>query len=518
MRTTDTLKTRRRMKDIKFEISYGSFVTAAAVYLTLPVLIFFLGYLKIIPGILFSALTLISAYLFLKNKGTSDRKITFDLAYLLVIIPLILLMVFIGGIGEFGFSMSDHSIRYAILNDLVEYKWPVVYDFSTQQNPVVASVLGEGKAAFAYYFVYWMIPAVTGKLFGLTAARVMLLLWTAAGLFIVSIGACLVYGKASKALFVGLMLFAGFDVIPYAVNNLMGVWSTWERWNAELIVVGNFYQLMNVFNQCIPGWIITLLLILCVNGRGVGFLGSLMFCYSPWAAIGVLPMCVCKMIVNSDSRSFKGVMKTLLTPENLIPPVVFFIAFASLYTANSNATSEAGFTWTFYDSPLIFLRDYILFVMIEFGIWFLLIRKRHPQDPMFLTAMVTMLVLPFYKITYANDFLMRGSMAPMFLLSVYVAMFVTDHFYRSLNSRKFELLPRLVLLTLILAAYTTFNLMLYSSIMTVKIRVMGDTEDDISHNIVSFGNIRKEDELEVIRTQFYVYDYEDTIFFKYLSK
>ena len=54
--------------------------------------------------------------------------------------------------------------------------------------------------------------------------------------------------------------------------------------------------------------------------------------------------------------------------------------------------------------------------------------------------------------------------------------------------------------------------------MTVQVRVLGDTESDVSHNIESFGNIRKADEVEVINTQFFVYNYEDTVFFKYLAK
>ena len=47
---------------------------------------------------------------------------------------------------------------------------------------------------------------------------------------------------------------------------------------------------------------------------------------------------------------------------------------------------------------------------------------------------------------------------------------------------------------------------------------MGAEDEDISHDIVSFGNIRKEDQVEVINTQFFVYEYEDTVFFKYLAR
>ena len=323
----------------------------------------------------------------------------------------------------------------------------------------------------------------------------------------------MLYGKASKALFVGMMLFAGFDVVPYFINEWAGVWTTWERWNPELIVVGNFYQVMNVFNQCIPGWIVTILLIMCVNGRSTGLLGSLMFCYSPWAAIGILPMCICKIITKRGTK----VLRNLLSIGNIVAPVVFFIVFASLYTSNTNATDESGFTWTFYPSVLMFLKDYFLFIVVEFLLWFMLIYRKHRRDAMLLTAVGTMLIIPFYKITYANDFLMRGSMAPMFLISLYAVMFVTDYFYKALHGKKFEIVSRLVVLVLLVSAYSSLNLMIYHSIESVRMN-MGHEELNVSRDIESFGNIRKEDEIVVINDQFFVYDYEDTIFFKYLAR
>ena len=523
MRTTDTLKTHRSLKDTTFEISYKTFFCSAIIYLTLPVIIFFIGYLKPVWAILFTALTVGAGIYVLKDsaKGPDgDTKeaekftLKFDFKFLAVMIPMILIIVFISGVGEFAFTLSDHSIRYAILNDLVEYKWPIIYDFATQENHVVSAYLGEGKVAFAYYFVYWMVPAVIGKVAGLMTARIALFLWSALGLFLIAVGASMLYGKASRALFLGLWLFAGFDVIPYALNNLVGNWATWERWNAHLIVVGNTYQLMNVFNQAIPGWLITILLIMCVNSRSIGYLGALMFVYSPWAAIGILPMCICKIVMKCG----KKVIRNLFTIGNIVTPIVFFVCFAAFFTANSNATDEDGFILKFYPTVWRFVRDYLAYIFVEFGVWFLMIYKRQKNNPLMWTAIGTLLVLPFYKITYANDFLMRGSMAPLFMVSLYAVMFVTDYFHECLHGKKFVLKTRLPVLALILAAYTSFNLILYSSLMTFEVNFMGAEDEDISHDIVSFGNIRKEDQVEVINTQFFVYEYEDTVFFKYLAR
>ncbi|MBR1796714.1 MAG: hypothetical protein IJ757_01675 [Clostridiales bacterium] len=524
MRTAETLDIRRH-GDIT--ITYTAFFRASILYLILPVIIFFLGYLRPLWAVVFTGLTVVATIWVMRDIGRrtdgtaigeAQKSVTIKPSYLLTVIPLILIVMYFGGVSEYGWCTIDHRIRYAILNDLIDYRWPVIYDLSTQQNPVVANALGEGHVAFAYYFVFWMIPAVAGKLFGMTVARLVLFIWTGIGLFLIAIGASLMYGKASKALFLGLMLFAGFDVIPYFMRQLQGVGSMWEDWTSNLRIVGNFYQIMNVFHQSVPGWLITIMLLLLVNSRSVGYLGALMFCYSPWAAIGILPMCVCKIAVELINNKKSRWARELFTIGNIITPIVFFICFAPFYTSNPNARNDSGFIWTFYASPLKFIEDYILYAFFEFGAWYLLIRKSHRKDPMLITALVTLLVFPIYKISYANDLLMRGSMAPMFLISLYAVMLVTDNFHEMMKKDCRKVKPRIMVLLLIASAYSTINLLLLSSLLSYQIVVKGDTENYVAYDIVSFGNIRDEQNLDVVQSQFFVNDYEDVIFFKYLAR
>lgn len=516
-------------------ISVKSFYLAALIYLALPVVIFFAGYLKIHWAILFSVAMIGAVYLTMRSMKKdpvslkeSERSITINPSYLIFVIVLIPILLYWGGVSEFGSCSADHRVRYAILNDLVEYKWPVIYDFSTQQNPTVAANLGSGSAAFAYYFTFWMIPALFGKLFGLMAARIVLFVWTGIGLFLVSLGACLIYKRSSKMLFFCLILFAGFDVIPYVFNRITGTGTTWEGWTDHLYIHSNFFQIMNVFNQSIPGWMITTLLLLAPNGRSIGLLGGLMFCYSPWATIGILPMCVCKIIMTSrntygetgKSSAFKPILKTLLTPQNIIPPVICLVLFGSLYTANPNATGADGFIWNFY-TPLHLLKDYIMFVLFDFVLWFILIIRKHKKDPMLWTAFITLLILPVYKISIANDFLMRGSMAPMFMIGLYVVMFVTDNF-EMCREKKLELKKaiagRLVLILMVIAAYTPGNYILYSSLTSYPMPFTDETVIAEKDLIGSFGNIKHASELKTVKDQFFVYDYEDSVFFKYFAR
>ncbi|MBR3031849.1 MAG: hypothetical protein IKH92_02395 [Clostridiales bacterium] len=537
MKVVDSLKTEKSIGSRSISIRANSVYRAALIYLTLPVIIFFFGYLKIWWAILFSLVLGGGAFLAMRDFGKKDGELpnlqekTLELKpsciiFLLIVLPIIL---YWGGIGEFGCCSEDHRVRFAILNDLVEYKWPVVYDFSTQQNPAVAASLGSGTAAFAYYFVFWMIPALFGKIFGLLVARIVLVIWSGIGLVLVFFGASFLYKRFSRALFIFLILFAGFDVIPYVINRIIGVETTWEGWNSHLFIHGNFFQIMNVFNQSIPGWLITILLLMAKDGRSIGLLGGLMFCYSPWATIGIFPMCICKLILtsriegeNGKKLDIKTLLKNTFTPVNIIPPIIVLVVFGLLYTANPNATGDDGFIWKFYASPLGLFVDYIKYVIFEFGIWLLLIYKRHKKDPMLWTAVGTLLVLPIYKISVANDFIMRGSMAPAFLIGLYAVMLVTDNFEMCRDNKlelKKALAGRAVLLIMCVAAYIPVNYMLYTGLISYQMHFTDEVNyiDEV-HMIGSFGNIIEESELEVVQKQFYVYDYEDTAFFKYLAK
>ena len=218
----------------------------------------------------------------------------------------------------------------------------------------------------------------------------------------------------------------------------------------------------------------------------------------------------------------KPLLKNTFTPVNIIPPIIVLIVFGLLYTANPNATGDDGFIWKFYDTPFGLILDYVKYVVFEFGIWTLLIYRKHRKDPMLWTAVITLLILPIYKISKANDFIMRGSMAPAFMICLYVVMYVTDNFEMCRDNKlelKKALAGRAVLIIMCIAAYVPVNYVLFNALISYQMHFTDEVnyEDEI-HKIGSFGNIIEEEELEVVKKQFFVEDYENTAFFKYLAK
>ena len=187
-------------------ISYKSFFILAVAYLTLPVLIFFLGYLKIWLGIIFSAVLVFAIFLAVKDcmKGPDGNPlelkndISFPLSFIIAAVIFAVFVTITNGVGEYTWGPFDHAYRRAIFNDLINYKWPIIYDPNTQTNPEVIEILKlNGNQGFVYYFTYWLPAAIVGKLFGFTVGNIALIIWNSLGIFITLIGMCKYVKKAS---------------------------------------------------------------------------------------------------------------------------------------------------------------------------------------------------------------------------------------------------------------------------------------------------------------------------------
>ena len=118
------------------------------------------------------------------SRQDTDLKV--PVSYLIGFAVTALAVSFIAGVGEYICTVQDHAYRRAILRDLIDYDWPVIYNYSTQTNPEVKEIFGiaSGERAFSYYFIYWMPAALAGKMFGFEAGNFALFLWNSIGIFL----------------------------------------------------------------------------------------------------------------------------------------------------------------------------------------------------------------------------------------------------------------------------------------------------------------------------------------------
>ena len=509
-------------------IPYPWIFASALLFLTVPLFMFFMGYLRLSVGI---PLTLIFAGIVLfsvsdclndpngRKLSRYDNDLKIPVSYLAGFAVTALALSFVSGTGEYIFTIQDHEYRRAILRDLVNYDWPVIYNYSTQTNPDVINFFGlaSGQRAFTYYFIYWMPSALAGKMFGFEFANVVLLIWNALGIFLSFLTASVALKRCTAAVPFMFVFFSGLDIIPNAVN-LIAPYKGWfwlEGWVPCMAYISNFRELASVFNQMIPCFLIVSLLLISHNSRSFGLTAGILFAYSPWAVFGILPIVVA--MVFSEKLRANRITKTLtntFSPVNIASALLLLVIFGSYYMSNSNAVSERAFAWEYFESIPAFIFAYLAFIAVEVLPFVILLYKGEKKSPVFWAATATLLLIPCYQITTMNDFNMRGSMPALFMFCILLSGVVAEvmDVKNTPTTKKGWLKSAAVMLTVILMMFPTlFNFfIIFGSVVT------GAPND--KENIGSFGNINNASYAEVIQEQFFAEGYEDSFFYRYFAK
>ena len=525
MKEVASLNEKNRVNPLKgnVTVSYRVLASSALIWLLLPVVLFCASYLKIFPGIILTLLFMVITFLAIRNFD--DRKFEIPVKYIIAFAFLAVAIAVLSGVGEYIFSMQDHSYRRAILNDLINYNWPVIYDMSTQTNPDVIPYTGNsGSYAFCYYFVYWMPAALAGKLTGgsIAVANAVLLIWTALGIFITFVAMSVYSGRASLFSAFFYLLFGGLDIIPFFIHELTGYsdWLWLEGWVPHMSYICNFVNIGNVFHQAVPCYLVCAMLLISKRPNNLGLGCGLLFCYSPWAVIGILPVTIAKMFdkYNMD-RGIKKIMKDIFSPVNLASVVLLLFVFAPFYLSSSGAASEKGFTASFYGNIGQFILSYLALILLEVVPAALIVFSRRKKDIIYIVTVATLVLIPLYKVTYQNDFAMRASMPGLFIL----ALMLCDTCVKAVDKDKennasgIKTKPkdmiRIAVATLLIIAMSFPGA--FEIFVVTGSQLTGDKGPE--EVIGSFGNIRAPELAGSIKEQFYVADYEDKFFFKYLA-
>ena len=521
-------KDRSSKTSTSITIPYPWLFASVILYLTVPLFMFFLGYLRLSVGIpltlIFAGIVLFSVSDCLNNPDgkkllRSEHDFTIPLSYLIGFAVTAIAVAFLAGIGEFCTTIQDHAFRRAILKDLIDYDWPVIYNYSTQTNPEVRAIYGmaSGECSFTYYFIYWMPAALAGKVFGFGAGNFVLLLWSALGIFLCLITSSAAIKRCTAAVPFCFIFFSGLDLIPNLVHELVDYkgWFWLEGWVDSMSYISNFREICSVFNQMIPCFLIVALLLISLNSRSFGLTAGILFAYSPWAVFGILPI-VIAMLFSEKHRASK-LSKTLantFSPVNIAAALLLLIIFGSYYMSNSGAVSVRYFAWHYYDNALSFILSYLAFIAIEVLPFVFILYSREKKNPVYWAASISLVLIPFYCISDMNDFSMRGSMPGLFffciLLSGVVAE-VMDKKNTPVNKKGWLKSAAIMTTVLVMTFPTLFNFFVIFG------NTVNGTPDD-SEEIGSFGNIRTASYAEVIQDQFFAENYEDSFFYRYFAK
>ncbi len=513
-------------KITKVKISHRVFFLGAMFYLLAPILVFLLTWIRPYIAVPACLLLVLAFFCFFKdlekdnsNCQTKDNYFEVSPVYLIVLVVASVVLAYSLGIGEFIWATRDHAFRRAIFRDLISHKWPVFLDLTKMEIPEINALFPDEVVALGYYFTFWLIPALLGKTFGFDVGNAALLLWSAMGLFLIILGISMICKRETYFSIFALVFFSGLDVIPYHILNISGTTEPWvwlEGYTQHMSYISNINNLLNVYNQVIPCYLIVVLLFLQKNTRSEGLIAASCFAYSPWATIGMLPIAVYFLFLKKmRGADGKVLLKNIFTIGNIIPSSVILICYAPMYMANAGATSVRGSTVSFYESVGQFLLGYVLIFVVEILPSLVLFGKKHLYDGLFWTVIVSLTLMPLYKISKYNDFTMRGGMPLLFVLTIMLAGLLSDFVndYREKDIKDSCLLLKILGKTLLIFVMSCVALEMYIGILSLTVKGGFNSE-----GIYSLENIAMIEYADECNSNFYVYDYEDTLFYSKIAK
>jgi hypothetical protein len=472
-------------------ISLRSVKEAAFVWLSLPVAVFFAGWLKLWLALPFVALVGFALFLVHKDAKNEIDSPSIRVGDLIIPFAVILLWVWFAGVGGYTYQTLDHHARNATLHDLISYKWPVYYGI-------------DGGKGYVYYLLIWLIPSLFGKLFGWGCANFILYIWVSIG---VSLALLLTafYARADskkQLLCVAVVLIAwgGLVLLSQPIRDVFGLGGPEPH---GIQYRPNTRILMWVFNAGVPTWVCCSLFMHIRKKLGLFVLVCcLQFAFAPVPFMGLFPIMIAAGILNlvSGVRA-EGIQKTareLFCIPNIVGGIigVLFITYYSSASDAQNAVLQIGVPLK--DYVRINIVNLLLFDVSEFGVFMIIVFDKYKRSRLYKLIGAILLIIPFFT----REFTMSGSMGVLFLLMILFIEYL-------LTADKSALRYRAAWVALVLCVFQV-----YSSDLAVYIRIM--------RNSAVFPVVA--DDMKTVIAQDSVWDSSSTLadlnrpFFKLLAK
>lgn len=521
------------------KLSYKTLRLFTVIYATVPIIIFFIGWLSPIVSLIFSVLTISGFVFFIRNKDDGEYSfVEINKKQVIVVAILAVVWCFLAGQGGFVHQTSDHIIRNAIFRDIIKQPWPVIFN---------------DNQLLSYYIAHWMLPAVVGKgviaisgsiSAGLIAGRVALLIWSSIGIFIsfLLITVITAHNKARAILSSTMLIFfSGLDIIGTIIKNTS--LSHLEWWAAFAQFSSISTCLFWVYNQFIVILPITLCIINEKSTANFAFLGILMFPYGPFPFIGIVMICLLKAIVlltdKSGADNLSKKLKKTFSPQNLIMLAAVGVPHALYYMSSpiiTNDVSRDGEAITtgfrlhgnLLDSIAsgnaadiaVFFLNYLLFLFLEVGIYliilFIYFKKQQCKKTVFWLSSLTLIFIPLFQIGMSYDFAMRVSIPALIYIGVELIRMVNAELPSQLHFKDLRSIINTKLSPLLTATLFVFCIGAVTPLFEFKREIQQTisvgTEKETDYNYLDSLNDYDEKE------NFASANYEQSLFYKFFLK
>lgn len=507
------------------------------VYLVLPLIIFQIFWLKSIVQLIFVPIYLYASYRYIKSNrsdidsnrrdiGSGQKqsyKLNIKLIELLICLILLQIWIHFQGVQHLTYQSADFFVRNPMYNDLIRMDWPLKYDLQKQAENV-QNVIGSDTVMFQYYMYFWLVPSGICKILGITqrfTQFIVLGTWFYIGVILGWL--LLIFYVKGNNIFKTLtfMFFCGFENIYWSVFTLLKPLGLNDGFLYNLLkpltdktyitICGNTDLFYNSFNQAVMLFILLSLTLLEKSTIGKLWLGSLIFVYSPFTIFGYIPILIVQLLQDMKFKkdNIVSYIKSLEFYEYLIPAINLII-FGAYYTCNSQSITEKGWIVNDFNNLQEGIICMLIFIVGNFLPFVLILNKRIINTPILLTQFIILTVIPWYKITPADDFLMRSQIPQLFIIMIAILGLIDE---LRLNNKK--LAKNIVVAVFVIGALQ--NQMIESGICMVN-----SVGFDISQSGFVGDTFEKmhgqKGHIETVNNQFFCHDFDGKVFYKYIGK
>jgi hypothetical protein len=202
-----------------------------------------------------------------------------------------------------------------------------------------------------------------------------------------------------------------------------------EGWAANMQYSSLTTQLFWVYNQAVPAWLCTAMLINSQTNRQNFLIWSLCYFLAPLPALGlVIPVALTILqtpVSNlfaqlKEKRPFNSMIgdlyKNLLStcsPENVVGGGIILMISFLYFSTNSYSGS-----FNLFNLDQIKFSNYVNFVLVEGGLLWLILLPQHKKQIQWYVIGAMLFLFPWIKVGEGSDFSMRASIPVLFYLMV----------------------------------------------------------------------------------------------------
>jgi hypothetical protein len=449
----------------------------------IPFIIFLFGWVKPIYAIPLTILLAISYFFMVKHAPEVDIKafVSAGRFKFLFAILIIIAWVAYSGVGGSFYQNPDFMGRNGVFDALVQRSWP-----SADLNPRNFNF----SVGLVYYFLTWLPAALVAKHFGMAVGTVFLGAWVALGIILTYI---IIANNTVQKPAIWALLF----MISFSGLDSVGIWLTGQslsdpgfvafcpngqyghiEWWTSFQFSSNTTQLFWVFNQAVPAWLATVLVMEQKKNRSLGMILALLPLFALIPTFGLFVIVIVKIIENSKGKSFQDSLKSLVSFENIVCIPVVLIAFFFLIT---NVRSAVGLNWTAWrgsEAESI----WALALTLEAFLWMFLCHTIHGKKPLYIVMFFALTIFSRINIGNEPDFAMRSTIPFLTVLLMWTISSLNNY---QLESKKFAV--GFTIIIFLLGAVTPFMEIARSVKGTADARAHGRNPEVHAHQNIFEG-------------------------------